>query len=61
MLIICILGNSWYTVRRGCIEQGVNEMEMENIMQGVTIFTLLVLTFVITIIVSKRKNKKNRK
>jgi hypothetical protein len=36
-------------------------MEMENIMQGVTIFTLLILTFAITIIASKRKNKKNGK
>lgn len=36
-------------------------MEMENIMQGVTIFTLLILTFVITIVASKRKKKKNGK
>jgi hypothetical protein len=36
-------------------------METENIMQGVTIFTLLILTFVITIIAAKRKNKKNEK
>ncbi|SDH38291.1 hypothetical protein SAMN04489735_102232 [Aneurinibacillus thermoaerophilus] len=35
-------------------------MEMENIMQGVVIFTLLVLTFAITIITSKIKNKKKK-
>jgi uncharacterized membrane protein len=35
-------------------------MEMENIMQGVVIFTLLILTFTITIFSSRIKKKKKK-
>lgn len=58
---MCEHFQSWYTEAIGYLTQGVNELEMENIMQGVTIFTLLILTFVITIVASKRKKKKNGK